>query len=72
MDFTTFSCILRKEGKVRINGKFYKFTKGEEITFQCRMAMEQRNLKAPLLIKNFKPTDKIMLCGEMKNSMKGI
>ncbi len=62
----------KKEGQIRINGKFYKFTKGEEITFQCRMAMEQRNLKAPLLIKKFKPTDNIMLCGEMKNSMKGM
>jgi hypothetical protein len=62
----------KKEGHIRINGKFYKFTKGEEITFQCRMAMEQMNLKAPLLIKKFKPTDKTMLCGEMKNSMKGM
>lgn len=61
-----------KEGHIRINEKFYKFTKGEEITFQCRMVMEQRNLKVPLLIKKFTPTDKIMLCGEMKNSMKGM
>ncbi len=62
----------KKKGYIQINGNNYKFNKGEEITFQCRMALEQNNLKAPLLIKKFNPTDKTMLCGEMKNSMKGM
>lgn len=62
----------RMKGCIRINGKPFKFKKGDGITFQCRMAKEQRNLKAPLLIGKFNPTDKSKLCGEMKSAMKGM
>lgn len=61
-----------KRGYIRINGEAHRFIKSSEITFQCRMAREQRNLNAPLLIKRFTPTNNSMLCGEMKGSMKGM
>ncbi|HDZ17027.1 hypothetical protein LCGC14_1122170 [marine sediment metagenome] len=64
--------LARMKGYIRINGKAFKFKKGDSITFQCRMAREQRNLKAPLLIGKFNPTNKSMLCGEMKSAMKGM
>jgi hypothetical protein len=62
----------KMRGYIRINGNAHKFIKDSEITFQCRMAREQRNLKVPLLIKKFTPTNSSMLCGEMKGSMKGM
>lgn len=64
--------LARMKGYIRINGKAFKFKKGDSITFQCRMAREQLNLKAPLLIGKFNPTNKSMLCGEMKSAMKGM
>ncbi|HDZ19504.1 MAG TPA: hypothetical protein ENH75_14495 [archaeon] len=67
---TVYSAKMR--GYIRINGKAHRFLKGSEITFQCRMARDQRNLNAPLLIKKFTPTNNSMLCGEMKGSMKGM
>ncbi len=63
---------VKMRGYIRINGKAHRFIKGNEITFQCRMAREQRNLNAPLLIKKFTPTNSSILCGEMKGSMKGM
>ncbi|MFW9897103.1 MAG: hypothetical protein ACFFD7_14960 [Candidatus Thorarchaeota archaeon] len=62
----------KKRGYIHINGKNYNFVKGNDITFQCRMAREQRNLNAPFLIKRFTPTNNSMLCGEMKGNMKGL
>ncbi len=62
----------KKRGYIRINGKANRFKKGSEIAFQCRMAREQRNLNAPLLIKKFTQTSSSMLCGEMKGAMKGM
>ncbi|KKK41478.1 hypothetical protein LCGC14_0874540 [marine sediment metagenome] len=64
--------LARMKGYIRIKGRAFKFKKGDSITFQCRMAREQRNLKAPLLIGKFSLTNKSMLCGEMKPAMKGM
>ncbi|KKK44637.1 MAG: hypothetical protein Lokiarch_16610 [Candidatus Lokiarchaeum sp. GC14_75] len=64
--------LARMKGYIRISGKRFKFNKGENITFQCRMAREQRNFKTPLLIGKFGTTNKSMLCGEMKSAMKGM
>ncbi len=64
--------IARTKGTIRINDKSYKFKKGDNITFQCRMLREENNLKAPLLIGKFNPTSKSMLCGDMKSAMKGM
>jgi len=62
----------KMKGYIRINGKAHRFVKGSEITFQCRMARDQRNLNVPLLIKKFTPTNSQILCSEMKGSMKGM
>lgn len=67
---TVYSAKMR--GYIRITGKVHRFIKGSEITFQCRMARNKKNLNAPLLITKFKPTNNSMLCGEMEGSMKGM
>jgi hypothetical protein len=62
----------KMRGYIRINGKAHRFIKGSEITFQCRMAREKRNLNVPLLIKKFTPTNSSILCAEMVGIMKGM
>ncbi len=62
----------KKRGYIRIRGKAHKFKKRDEITFQCRMEREAKNLEVVLLIGRFSPTDKTMLCKEMSTTMKGM
>ncbi len=62
----------RKKGRLRNAGKIHKFRKGDEITFQCQMEREKKNLDAPLIVGQFSPTDKSMLCGDMGTAMKGM
>ncbi len=62
----------RKSGILRIGEKVYKFKKGKEITFQCQMEREKKDLDGPLLLGNFTPTDRSSLCGGMDTAMKGM
>ena len=64
--------VARKNGRLRIAGKIYKFRKGDEIVFQCQMEREEKNLHAPLIVGHFSPTDKSKLCGDMGTAMKGM
>jgi len=60
-----------QDGTLTVGGDTYRFRHGQEIVFQCRMSRDAPPLNGPLLIGNFKPTNKTRLCGSMGGAMKG-
>ncbi len=62
-----------RDGELRVREERYRFRKGDDIVFQCRMTRDMNpGLTGPLLIDRLRPTDKSQLCGQMGGAMKGM
>lgn len=62
-----------RKGSLTIGGKKYKFRRGDDIVFQCRMTRDMNSsLSGPVLIARLEPTTKSQLCGQMGGAMKGM
>ena len=62
-----------KNGSLTIGGQKYRFRRGDDIVFQCRMTRDMdAKLTGPVLISRLQPTQKSQLCGAMGGAMKGM
>lgn len=60
-----------RNGSLTIAGNKYRFRKGNDIVFQCRMSRDMNpRLTGPVLISSLEATEKSMLCGQMGGAMK--
>lgn len=70
-----FSTVYRaiRSGSLNVGEAEFKFRRGDEIVFQCRMTRDMnRRLKGPFFIGRLEPTRNASLCGEMSGAMKGM
>lgn len=61
----------RRAGTLTVAGKVHNFGRNDDIVFQCQMQRQKRKSTDVFLIARLRPAKKTVLCGEMKNAMKG-
>lgn len=62
-----------RDGALSVGGRTYRFRAGDELVFQCRMERDKaEGDPGPVLVARLQATSKSMLCGEMREAMKGM